>query len=264
MKLHYVAFACLLLGCSDRTAVGKVVDAMSEQPITDLRLVARAQAPADMSCQVLEATTDAAGEFLVQGACADIPYLFEAGDNTIFLAGAPGFTGGVPHDGVQTIQAWRAPPGDGVYVLKGSEIFAMRVASKVAELPLWKSTEKVLYPEAVPARLPKLGPTDHLIISGANTIQRMALHPLIKHDGPLRFGSKNHYFDMDAWSYIGRRFTSKEEHEAVAAQLDESKVIKLMERDRALKYVPGAALAPGVYAMLGEGDQRVYLLEVGG
>ncbi len=262
MKLLYVALASLLLGCQDRSAGGQVVDGITEQPIAGLRLVARATEPTDMTCQVLEATTDEQGKFLLKAPCRDTPYKLESGDKTIFLAGGPSFVGGVPSEGPWTINAWRGPPGQGVYVLKDADIFAMRQASRVAELPLWKSPDKVLYPETVPAKLPTLAAADFLIISGIKDIQKLELSPLIRHEGKLRFGSRNHYFDMDPWSYIGRKFTSKEDHEAVAANLDEKLVLKLNEENRALKYIPGKALANGVYAMMAPGDRKVYLFEV--
>ncbi len=261
MKLLYVASACLLLACEGRTAVGQVVDGMTQAPVSGLRLVARAQEQADLTCQVLETETDAQGNYLFNNPCRDIPYTLESGDKTIFLAGGPSFTGGQPSEEPVVIRAWQAPPGEGVYVLKAGEIFAMRIASRVSELPLWKSKDKVLYPDTVPAKLPSIGAEDYLIVSGAKHIKRLALSPLIKHDGKLRFGSKNHYFDMDPWSYIGRRFESKEKHEAVEAQLDDAKVIKLIEDKRALQYIPGTALPAGTYALMGPGDKRLYLLD---
>lgn len=262
MNLLYLSFALLLMGCQDRSAPGTVVDGMTELPVAGLRLVARAQEQADLTCQVLETTTEPDGTYQIKNACRDIPYLLESGDKTLFLAGNPSFVGGKPPAEPMTINAWRAPPGSGVYVLKGAEIFAMRLASKIATLPLWKSTEKVRYPETVPAKLPVLRAADYLILSGAKHIKRLVLEPLIKHDSSLRFGSRNHFFDMDAWSYIGRSFTSKEDHVAVAAKLDETQVINLIEDKRALQYIPGSALPNGIYALSGQGDQRVYLLEI--
>ena len=49
---------------------------------------------------------------------------------------------------------------------------------------------------------------------------------------------------------------------AVAAKLDETQVINLIEDKRALQYIPGSALPNGIYALSGQGDQRVYLLEI--
>ncbi len=261
MKLLYLALASLLLGCQGRTAVGLVTDGMTEQPVSGLRITARAQEPADMTCQVLEATTDETGKFLLEGTCAGILYSLESADKTIYLAGSPTLTGGQPPEEQLTLKAWRSPPGQGVYVLKGDEIFAMRVAAKVAKLPLWKSTDKVLYPETIPSKLPVITGSDFLILSGKKTIKRLELRPLIRHEGTLRFGSKNHYFDMDPWSYVGREFRTDSDHNEVVATIDSSKQIRVMEEKRALLYTPGSAVPPGVYALLGEGDKRLFLVE---
>ncbi len=268
MKLPNVALmplflgACLLMACQDHSAPGLIIDGMTEQPVPGLRVVARAQEQAALTCQVLETTTDDQGAFLFTSPCRDITYVLESGDNTTFLAGSPSFVGGVPPAQPLTVNAWRAPPGTGVYVLKGTEIFAMRMASKVATLPLWKSTEKVRYPETVPAKLPVISARDFLILSGVKHIKRLDIEPLIKHDGKLRFGSKNHYFDMDPWAYIGHSFTSRDKHQVVPAKLDETQVINLIEEKRALQFIPGSALPNGVYALSGPGDQRVYLMEI--
>jgi hypothetical protein len=261
MKLPYLALALLFLGCIEAPATGLIIDGMTQEPISGLRIVARAQEPTGMTCQVMESTSDDQGVYVFKKACSGIPYSLESGDKTFFLAGAPRFVGGEPSETPLSISAWRSPPGNGVYVLRGSEILAMRQAAKVTELTLWKSTEKVQYPETIPDRLPAISADDFLIIAGAKHIKRLVLHPLIKHAEKLRFGSRNYYSDMDPWSYIGRRFVSKDKHEAVAAQLDESKVINILEDKRALRYIPGNALPNGTYALLAPGDSRVYLME---
>ncbi len=265
MKLMYVAFACLLSGCQETTAVGLVLDGMTEQPMAGLRVLAKATGPTDLSCQVLETSSDDQGQFLFNNPCPDTSYALVSGDKTVFLAGSPTFTGGVPTEAQLTLRAWRSPPGNGVYVLKGTEIFTMRTASRVSELPLWKSRdETVLYPDTIPSKLPSIGEQDYLILSGVKAIKRLEILPLIRHEKKLRFGSRNHKIDMDPWSYIGRHFTSKEKHEAVATQLDDSQVLKVIEEKRALMYIPGTALPSGIYALIGPGDKRVYLFEIKG
>lgn len=239
---------------------GTVTDGLTGEPVDGLRLLARAQATGDLTCKVVEGPTTPSGAFTIPNTCGGVIYDVTSADKTWLIAGAASFDGAEGGTGV-ALKAWRTPEGVGVYVLADGSLSPVRTASDMSTLPLWNLDEKVRYPDGIPKRIAKVSSGQHLLIVGANDIDRLAWTPLIKHEGELRFGDKKHFFDMDPWWYAGVRFESKEKHEAVTADLDESKLINVTEGERQVRYVPHGALSAGRYVLVGPDDRRTYIID---
>ncbi len=253
--------ALSLTACGTKgTAAGTVTDGLSGEPVAGLRLLARAQQTDDLTCKVLEGTTLNSGAFSIANTCGGVTYDLSAGDKTWVLQGAQSFDGSEAPAAL-AVKAWRAPEGSGVYVLADGALSPVRTASDMSSLPLWELEETVRYPDGIPKRVAQVAAGQHLLIVGADDIGRLAWTPLIKHEGELRFGNPKHYFDMDPWWYAGRRFESREKHEAVEAQLDSSKQIDVREGERQVRYVPHGALPAGRYVLVGPEDRRTYIVD---
>ena len=253
-------FSLGLVGCVPRGTFSAVLtDGLAGEPVAARRGLARAETD-DLTCKVLEGKTNAQGQVTIEGTCGDATYRVEAADRTWVIADVPDFEGSAGLvDGA--FKTWRAPKGSGVYLLTDDSLSPVRTASDMSTLDLWETEEQVRYPEGIPRRVSKVEDGSHLLIVGADDVGRLEWQPLIKHDGELRFGNKEHYFDMDPWWYVGMRFTTKTEHERVEATLDTGKVIDVETGDRAFRYVAGGALPAGRYALVGPEDRRTYILD---
>jgi hypothetical protein len=113
----------------------------------------------------------------------------------------------------------------------------------------------------VPRRVTKIEEGQHLLIVGEDYLARLAWSPLIKHDGELRFGTKDEFSDMDPWWYAGIRFESRTEYEIVEAKLDASKVINVAGGGRKVRYIAHGALPEGRYVLAGPKDRRTYIID---
>ncbi len=258
------AAVLLISACGTKGSYeGTLTDGLTGQPVESLRLLARAQQTDDLTCKVLEGPTSATGVFKIANTCGGVTYDVEAADRTWVLAGAHSFEGGEGAT-AQALTAWRAPEGIGVYVLAEGALTPVRTASDMSSLPLWDREETVRYPDGIPKRVTPVAAGHHLLIVGADDIDRLVWTPLIQHEGELRFGNAKHYFDMDPWWYAGVRFTSKEDFERVPAQLAQDKLIDVKEGDRQVRYVPHDALPAGRYVLVGPDDRRTYIIDFAG
>lgn len=250
-----------LVACSPKGSLsGTVTDGLTGQPIEGVRLLARAQQTDDLTCKVLEGAVGPGGAFTIPNTCGGVTYDLEAVDGAWLLVGAPAFEGTEKVTDV-ALTAWRAPDGTGVYLLADGSLTPVRTSSDMSTLAFWDKAETVRYPDGIPRRVTKVDAGQHLLIVGAADIARLAWTPLIKHEGELRFGNKDHFFDMDPWWYAGVKFTSRTEYEAVAATLDASKVTDVSEGDRQIRYVAHGALAEGRYVLVGPEDRRTYIID---
>jgi len=240
---------------------GKLVDAITGDPVTDIRLIAKAEpASTDMTCQVFEGATGADGNFMIEGLCGGNTYRLEAGQKFLLFEGLGLIEGGVPSTSVVTTKVWRSP-GAGVYIIEGTKMNKQSTVTDVGSKQLYESEEKVYYPDPLPKTATKITAGQYLGISGDP--DSMKFYPLVE-SGERTFGTKDEPDKEDPWSYIGIRFESDTEWERLEGKPDPSKVLEIKQGKRHTRYVEGTALPAGMYAVMKEGDRRTYLFEFTG
>ena len=237
-----------------------LVNGMDGSPLADVRVVAKASpAPSDLTCQVREATSGKDGSLVLEELCRDQPYVLRIPDPTLQLSGTNVVTG---QDEMETVkhQAWRSPDGHGLYRLSGDSLAVLPTFSDVAIDTAIDGTP-VRYPDMKPTgKVITVGEGEHLIISGKKAIQRIKIHPLVANDGRVRLQGdtiRNHVFigvEFDAASKPTKRETS----------LDSAKVSEVLIRGEGMQFIAHDALPAGRYALLGDNDTRVTILDFGG
>jgi hypothetical protein len=258
----------LFAACSQPTGSyeGRIVDPWTGSGRGGVKVIARAPNDVmDAACQVTEGTTSSDGTFRLERTCAEVTYTLRLDDPKLFAPDLPAVKGGADEKAASDIAAWRVPGAAGVYLLRNDELDSLHMNAPV-EGAWIKGTDKkevALYPTAVPDPLPTLQSGDVLILSGAATIARLKLYPMIHHPAPitLELASGAGMKVSDAW-YLGYDFRSDREFDKVAAKLDESKVKVIGADASAAKMIPADALAPGRYAFLGDEDTRMLIVEV--
>ncbi|MCB9781177.1 MAG: hypothetical protein H6742_21605 [Alphaproteobacteria bacterium] len=261
MRKSLVLLALTLAGCStSSTYSGTIVDAMSGKPRGELRVIAKSEGATDLTCMAKEATADAQGAFTIQGLCGDMEYQLSLSDETLMIEGATTVTGGTPVTGV-TLKTWRAPSGDGVYMLENDELKMVRTFTDVKyETKLDDETMKVAYPYMKPTKLSyAVEPGDWFVLSGQSNLERLKFRPLIADPDKRTFVDGS--IADHAW--VGVKFASDTEWEPVEAQLDESKIKSVQSNGRTVKYYPHDALPEGRYAIFGDKDQRMFIIDFG-
>ncbi|MFH1466729.1 MAG: hypothetical protein ABIO70_20250 [Pseudomonadota bacterium] len=261
-RLSLPALLLLAIGCQPAGSFqGKLVDALSGQPMADVRLLAKANGEeADLTCQIFEATSGPDGIFNMQGLCAGISYALQPGLDFYLIQGVGDIPGGQPSAGVKDLEVWRAPAA-GVYLLDGGKMDKQSTATDVESKNIYESEEKVWYPAKLPLTYTKVAGTQMLMISGQKNIEKLGFYPVVE-SGPRTFGTKAEPDkDEETWSYIGIRFTTDTEYERLQVKPDDSKIKKVSEGDRQVIYIPADAVAPGQYALWEEGGRRAYALE---
>jgi len=240
---------------------GRLVDAMTSKPRSDIRVLAKAESPSDMTCQVREATTDATGTFHIDNTCPDTTYDLVLGDDTLRLADAPKLTGGQKATGTVDLSVWRAPAGTGIFKLKDDTLTAVRTFSDVGEETVLGTAEKVRYPTKKPlSGLANIDGGSWLVIGGKNAIDRYRFLPLEPDTGVRNFENG---VTIEDHVYIGVKFTSDTEFTRTDATLDESKIKNVTAGDRMVRYIASEALLTGRYAVLGDDDKRTFVIDFG-
>jgi hypothetical protein len=263
-----VLFFSMLAACSQPTGSyeGRIVDPWTGSGRGGVKVIARASNDvADAACQVTEGTTSSDGTFRLDRTCADVTYTLRLDEPKLVAPDLPVVKGGANEKAATDIVAWRIPGSAGVYLLRNDKLESLPMNAPV-EGAWVKGTNKkevATYPATVPDSVPTLQPGDVLILSGAATISRLKLYPMIHHPGPveLELASGAGMKVSDAW-YLGYDFRSDKEFEKVPAKLDESKVKTLGADASAARMIPADALPPGRYAFLGDEDSRMLILEV--
>jgi hypothetical protein len=252
-----------VVGCSTVTVEGRVVDGLNGQPIQGpYRMKATATSgDVALSCKVFDAPVGADGAFKFDRLCPGTAYRLETDSEEIWLVDVdevPDGGFGQPTD----LVAWRVPKGAGVYKLAGGELLALKTDAGVEVVSIWKSPEKVRYPDPIPNKMTHIGPEDHLVLVGKSAVEELKFHPLLE-SGTRKFGDEKAAWSMDPWWYVGVKFTDDTTFERVDAQLDSSKVIDKAKGDRQARFIPGSAMPPGRYAILRDDDRRMFLVEFG-
>ena len=266
--LRAAVVVSLVAGCSKPTGSyeGRIVDPWTGAGRGGVQVIARAPKEVmDAACQVTEGTTSSDGTFRLERTCADVSYTLRLDDPKLVAPDLPVVKGGVDEKAATDIGAWRIPGSAGVYLLRNDELDSLPTNAAVegAWIQGTGKKEVALYPTTVPDPVPTLQPGDVLVLSGASTIARLKLYPMIHHPGPvtLELASGAGMKVSDAW-YLGYEFASDRKFTKVAAKLDESKVKAIGAEAAAVRMIPADALAPGRYAFLGDEDSRMVIVEV--
>ena len=257
-----LAASAALIGCSTKGSFeGRLVNGLTGQPVPSTRILLKSSDTSDLTCMTLEATSGEDGSFSVPGTCAGATYHLELPKESAQwqVTGLGDIRGGEPV-GPTDVTLWEAP-GLGVYYV-GDETRMIRTAADLDTVTIWETEIEVRYPESIPKNVTRIDGGDYLLISGAANLKKLKFHPLIPSDA-RRFGTPEHYFDMDPWSYIGVKFTSDTDYEVVEATLDDSAITRVDDGDFQAWYVSGKALPPGRYALLGDADRRTYIVDFG-
>jgi hypothetical protein len=285
--LPAVALA-LATGCNP-TVSGTLVDGITGQPIAGkaadagedvqaLRIVAEAvkadeagaltpNTDAGMTCMNKGSEVGQDGSFAISDICLGATaYRVTLSDKNIFLGDIDFFEQKMDAKAPVTIKAWHAPNGNGLNVLDGDDLTPVRSRAKVRKETI-KATadELVYYPESLPKTTPMVSAGQYLVVSGS-TYADFKMAPVInnpalefKVEEGMESGPK-----MQAWSYIGTRFTDDTTYERVATQIDDSKVITVEKRGHVVKFIPPEAVSPqGRTAFWKEGSDSAFIVDIG-
>lgn len=240
---------------------GTLVDGLTGQPRANEVILARASNSSDMTCQVIEAKTDAAGLFTLAGTCPGDSYALKTKDDTLLLAGAPSFEGGTAGGPVAELAAWRAPVSSGVNLLVDDGLKPVKSRTRVMRDEKILETDTVApYPESTFKQPTTVAAGQHLIISGKDTLARLHFVPLVSESERRTFVSGN---SLTGHPFFGIDFTSDTEFTKVDAKLDESRIKQATSGDRVVRYIPAEALPPGQYALFGDGDAQALIIGFG-
>lgn len=267
--IPFLAALGLLVGlsaCTKGSVSGTITDGITKSGVEGVRVLARAESP-DLTCQVFETTTDASGNFTIEGLCANATYTLSAGDESRFLTGTLEAEGGQPTTGV-ALTSWTAPEGSGVYILDtAGELTPQRTRTDVNKATLLDTEKEVRYPAARFKQLTPVYDGTYLVLVGSDTIANQHLHPLIE-SPEVKFAPDReditHFTLGGPWQYIGVQIGEDGAHTDVALELDASKVISAESGERSVNYIPASALPAGDYAMLTDKGKRMFLFTFGG
>lgn len=270
------------VGCS-ATANGTLVDGITSEPIPgagegddSLRLVAEAvkekedgtfesNTDAGLTCMTFSSEIGLDGTFSLSGLClSGTGYRLRLNDNDWFLGETDFLPQGTDVSQPMKLKAWHAPMGSGIKILREGD--HVRVTSRVnlrSETIKGTEDEKVHYPEGLPGSVPLIAAGESLVISGTGN-KALKLVPIIN-SGPREFKIEEGMESgptMDAWSYMGVRFTDDSNFERVQAKIDESKVEVVEHRNHFAKFVPADAVSPpGRYALYKEGEKAAIIVD---
>ncbi|NOY25794.1 MAG: hypothetical protein GXP62_07955 [Oligoflexia bacterium] len=261
-----LVLASLLLGLSacvpGGSLTGTLVDGLAGTPRTgdELRIIAKTADLSDPTCGAKESLVDAAGAFSLQALCADNTYALSLSDGSLMLEGAPTADGSAQVVGVN-LTTWRAPAGPGIYVLSADALSMVRTFTDVKyETKVDDPEMKVAYPYMKPTgKVKTVNPGDFFIISGQAYLDRLKWRPLIADPGKRTFSDGS----ITDHIWVGMKFISDTDWEPVTATLDESKVKVVKAGDRVVHFIPSDALPAGRYALYGDKDKRMFIVDMG-
>lgn len=252
-----------LVACSPGGSYqGKLVDGMTGEPRTDITVLAKAKS-SDMTCQVREAKSGPDGTFTITDLCAADTYTLSVGEDTLFVPDLGEVAGSNEGAQVVELKTWRAPTAPGLYRLEGDELKRIRTFSDVESIQTADGSTTVRYPASKPVKLAssqKITPGSTLVLSDKGTIDRMEIFPLVADPAKRGFADG---ISIEDHVYIGVKFASDAEWEALSASFDPAKVTDVGNADRMLRYVAHDAVPAGRYAVLGKEDKVTYILDFG-
>ena len=181
-------------------------------------------------------------------------------DETLLVEGSLTTPGAEAVTG-QILKTWRAPSGDGIQILSNDGLTPMRTFTDVKyETKIDDPTMKVAYPYVKPTgKVPTVNPGDYFIISGKGNLERLSWRPLISDPEKRTFVDGSITDHM----WVGTRFISDTQWEPVTVQVDVSKVKVVKAEDREVHYIAHDALPEGRYALFGDKDNRMFIVDFG-
>lgn len=162
--------------------------------------------------------------------------------------------------GALGVQAWPAPPHDGVWLVDGATTSPVLTNTALDELPLLGGAGSVRLPVEIPGGRPTLTGARELLLAG-DAAAAMVWEPLVQADA-RRFGPDATPVPVAPWVYLGVRFVDDRTVERVDAALDAAKVVRATVAGRPLAWIPATALSPGTYALSAPGSRRAVVVEV--
>ena len=266
----------LVTGCSS-SVDGQLVDALTGAQVAQsesgdpLRVIARAaSADAGMTCMTFEGAVAADGSFKIEGLCGGQVYTLATDDKGIWFADGAS----VPDGGAAGLElkVYRAPyDGMGMYELSEGKLAGIRAAKGALQSEtIFDSEETVQSPKELPKNIPVISEGEYLVLAGEEFVSNYTFQPLIKSEA-RKFGNRKEFVEMSPWWYVGTSFTSDTEFERKTATVDTSKVIAKVreegEGEKATKrqatYYAHDALPAGRYAVMKEGERRIYAVDFG-
>ena len=255
-----------LVACSTGTVTGTVTDGLSGEGVGDLRVLAKSEDSADLTCMVLEGTTDASGTFTIEGTCANATYTLSSADDTRFFEGDQTLNGGEPITG-HAITSYRAPEGGGVYLIVGDELKPQKTYTDVSTATILKTDQEIRYPETKPKDdgWPEIPPGAHVLLLGDKAMNMSwipaSAGPEIKCD-PDREGITHWSLGSEGWVYLGVTVRGQDDWEVATSSVDDGQAVNVEGAGRKAKYLPTSAIPAGKYALMGEKSKRAYVFEV--
>ncbi len=255
--------SALLVACAPKGSFdGKLLDPLTRAGRADVTVVLQSPTNPTPSCMEIEVVTDADGHFLAEGLCANGDYSITFRDKTLLLQDMDPIPGGVLSTGMVEVMAWSLPPGDGLWSFDGSEWIKLRTIAAIGSATIWKTDEKVTYPDTLPTRVVHIPKTKWLVFGGDRFVMRHEFLPLIRSER-RRFGSPAAPEPSEPWWYCGVEFKSDTVFERKPAKIDASKARQLKQGSANLHYIAGDGVPTGHYVMYGERDKRLYMVNMG-
>lgn len=258
-----------LAACGSSKIEGTLVDGLTNQPMAGVTVVAEAAGDASLTCKSFTGTTDASGAFTIDGACVSkVGYTLKVNDENLWIQNS-----GVPQggfEGPQTITAWYAPVGEGLYVLSTVEsedgpttrLDLISTSSVVeSETILGTEDELVKYPAKIPPTVLTTSQADYIVGTTRDFCDNVKIYPLIQKQGRLTFAGERAPY-MDDWWFIGVEFASDTEFERRVATWDPAVETRVEDGDRYFCFLPVSQLTPGRYAVMKPDEARTRLLDV--
>ena len=247
------------VGCGGSSGyTGTLVNGMNGDGVEGVRIVARSSPPsADLTCRVREVKSGPDGRFQFTDLCRDQGYIMALPAPTLHLSGKNVIgVSETPEAGKH--QVWEAPDGQGIYRLLDGRVQSLPTFADVVR-DQTPSGEAVAYPALKPTgKVITISQGSYLIISGKNWVKKQKLYPLISDSGRRRLASgliRDHVFIGAKWSEDGM--------EKVDAEIDASKVKEVLLRGEGVRFLAHDAVPAGRYALLGDDDARVTVIDFG-
>lgn len=253
--LSLLGLLVTLAGCSPEpgTAQGRLVDARTDAPVADaeLRFANRGDA-----CPATTTRTDADGRFTVTNLCGEAAWTVTPVDPTWYVP-EPAAAG--PD---MALRAWRAPEAAGVYLVEGDEVRPLVTHTVLDVVRIFDTEREVRFPVEIPGAVPRVDAGVVLLVVGDVLGERLPFEALVPSPERRWFGTKDAPQPIDPWVYLGVRFESDAVVVPVDAPLDAA-AIERVGGPRPLRYVGGAALPPGRYALPTLDGTRAFILDFG-
>jgi len=258
--LKWILVGLVLTGCSGAADYkGVLSNGMDEQGLEGIRLLAKSSPPSpDMTCQVRETKTGPGGAFTFTDLCHKQTYIMSVPQPNLQLSGGTVIEGAEQLEPTKH-EAWWSPDGSGVYLLEGDSVKPVPTFSDV-EVDETVAGTKIRYPSMKPTgKVITIDAGKYLVISGKKMVKRLEFFPLVADTARRRLKSgwiTDHVF-------IGHEFASGTNGAPVKAEMDAAKVTEVLIRNEGVRYIAHDALPAGRYALLGNDDERVTILDFG-